>query len=105
MQEHVISVTAAARRFADCVNRVRYQGVSFVLQKNGIPVARIVPVESSSGSQFEQLAVALREARKDALLIEEEALEEEAAALPDEEVEPDKSPQPPSPPKRVLLNW
>jgi antitoxin (DNA-binding transcriptional repressor) of toxin-antitoxin stability system len=36
-----ISVTEAARNFADCVNRVRYQNVSFVLLKN--PVARLVP--------------------------------------------------------------
>jgi prevent-host-death family protein len=105
MQEHVISVTAAARRFADCVNRVRYQGVSFVLQKNGIPVARIVPVDSSSGAQLEQLAVALREARKSALFIEEDAIEEQAAAPPHEPIEPPESPPPPSPPKRSLLNW
>jgi prevent-host-death family protein len=105
MQEHVISVTAAARRFADCVNRVRYQGVSFVLQKNGIPVARIVPVDSSSGTHLEQLAVALREARKEALFIEEAAFEEEAVAPPDEKAELPKSSQPPSPTRRPLLNW
>lgn len=40
-----ISVTEASRNFADCVNRVRYQGATFVLQKNGVPVARIVPIE------------------------------------------------------------
>jgi prevent-host-death family protein len=38
-----ISVTEAARNFADCINRVRYQGATFVLHKNGMPVARIVP--------------------------------------------------------------
>ena len=43
MREEVISVTEAARNFADCVNRVRYQNVTFVLLKNGVPVARIVP--------------------------------------------------------------
>ena len=43
MKEEVISVTEAARNFADCVNRVRYQNVTFVLLKNGFPVARIVP--------------------------------------------------------------
>jgi antitoxin (DNA-binding transcriptional repressor) of toxin-antitoxin stability system len=40
-----ISVTEAARSFADCINRVRYQGASFVLHKNGVAVARLVPVE------------------------------------------------------------
>ena len=43
MKEEAISVTEAARNFADCVNRVRYQNVTFVLLKNGLPVARIVP--------------------------------------------------------------
>jgi prevent-host-death family protein len=43
MQETKISVTEAARNFADCVNRVRYQNASFVLLKNGEPVAKIVP--------------------------------------------------------------
>jgi antitoxin (DNA-binding transcriptional repressor) of toxin-antitoxin stability system len=38
-----ISVTEAARNFADCVNRARYQNVTFVLLKNGSPVARLVP--------------------------------------------------------------
>jgi antitoxin (DNA-binding transcriptional repressor) of toxin-antitoxin stability system len=39
----VISVTEAARNFADCVNRAHYQNVTFVLLRNGSPVARIVP--------------------------------------------------------------
>jgi prevent-host-death family protein len=43
MKTTSISVTEAARNFADCINRVRYQNVTFVLLKNGTPVARIVP--------------------------------------------------------------
>ena len=43
MKTTIISVTDAARNFADCVNRAHYQGVSFVLVKNGSPVARLVP--------------------------------------------------------------
>jgi antitoxin (DNA-binding transcriptional repressor) of toxin-antitoxin stability system len=43
MKTTEISVTEAARSFADCVNRVRYQNVTYVLLKNGLPVARIVP--------------------------------------------------------------
>jgi len=38
-----ISVTEAARNFSDCVNRAHYQNVTFVLLKNGSPVARLVP--------------------------------------------------------------
>lgn len=41
----IISVTEAARSFADCVNRAHYQRVTFVLLKGGSPVARIVPDE------------------------------------------------------------
>jgi antitoxin (DNA-binding transcriptional repressor) of toxin-antitoxin stability system len=38
-----ISVTEAARNFADCLNRSHYQNVTFVLLKNGVPFARLVP--------------------------------------------------------------
>ena len=43
MKKTVISVTEAARNFADCVNRAHYQNITFVLLKNGSPVARLVP--------------------------------------------------------------
>lgn len=43
MTKTVISVTEAARNFSDCVNRVHYQNVTYVLLKNGVPVARLVP--------------------------------------------------------------
>lgn len=43
MKKTTITVTEAARNFADCVNRVHYQNVSFVLVKNGEPFARLVP--------------------------------------------------------------
>jgi len=43
MRKTTISVTEAARNFADCVNRAHYQNVTFILLKNGAPVARLVP--------------------------------------------------------------
>ena len=43
MKETTITVTEAARNFADCVNRAHYQNVTFVLLKNGRPVARLAP--------------------------------------------------------------
>lgn len=43
MSETIITVTEAARNFADCVNRAHYQNMSFLLVKNGIPFARLVP--------------------------------------------------------------
>ena len=43
MKETVITVTEAARNFADCINRTYYQNTTFVLLKNGKAVARLVP--------------------------------------------------------------
>ena len=43
MRKQTISVTEAARNFADCVNRAHYQHVTFVLLKNGLPFARLGP--------------------------------------------------------------
>jgi antitoxin (DNA-binding transcriptional repressor) of toxin-antitoxin stability system len=43
MKATTITVTEAARNFADCVNRVHYQNMTFVLLKNGRPVARLEP--------------------------------------------------------------
>lgn len=60
MKKTSISVTEAARNFADCVNRVRYQNITFVLLKNGSPVARLVPERKKAGS-VRKLAAALRE--------------------------------------------
>ena len=90
MKEQVISVTAAARMFADCVNRVRYQGVSFLLQKNGVSVARIVPVDRTSGLNLEDVVAKPTEA--------EPAPSGPAKNSSDVVGEP-------SPPKRSALNW
>jgi hypothetical protein len=43
MTKTTITVTEAARNFADCVNRAHYQHTTFVLLKNGKPVARLEP--------------------------------------------------------------
>ena len=62
MSEKTITVTEAARNFADCINRARYQGTTFILHKNGVPVARIVPDARKSNTGLE-LAAALRAVR------------------------------------------
>ena len=72
MNEKAISVTEAARNFADCINRAHYQGVTFILHKNGIPVARIIP-ETRKPRTGREIAAALREGLKDVHLGEEEA--------------------------------
>jgi antitoxin (DNA-binding transcriptional repressor) of toxin-antitoxin stability system len=43
MKKTTITVTEAARNFADCVNRAHYQNTTFVLLKNGEPFARLIP--------------------------------------------------------------
>jgi antitoxin (DNA-binding transcriptional repressor) of toxin-antitoxin stability system len=43
MRKTTISVTDAARHFADCVNRAHYQNATYVLLKNGAPAARLAP--------------------------------------------------------------
>jgi prevent-host-death family protein len=75
-----ISVTEASRNFADCVNRVHYQGASFLLHKSGAPVARIVPAESqppvpaeSQPPKGRELAAALQKALEGVHVGEEEA--------------------------------
>ena len=62
MKTTTISVTEAARNFADCVNRAHYQNVTFVLLRNGAPVARLVP-DGEKVCTGRDLAAALREAR------------------------------------------
>lgn len=47
-------MTEAARNFAECVNRVRYQGLSYLFLKNGSPVARLVPYSETLASRKPQ---------------------------------------------------
>jgi antitoxin (DNA-binding transcriptional repressor) of toxin-antitoxin stability system len=61
MKKAAISVTEAARNFADCVSRAHYQNMSFVLLKNGKPVARLVP-ESERVCTGRELAEAMDKA-------------------------------------------
>jgi prevent-host-death family protein len=62
MKEKVITVTDASRSFADCVNRAYYQGATFLVTKNGVPVARIGPAEQKSCTG-KQLAEVVKEVR------------------------------------------
>lgn len=39
-----ISATDLARKLGDFLGRVRYRGESFVVERNGVAVARVVPV-------------------------------------------------------------
>jgi antitoxin (DNA-binding transcriptional repressor) of toxin-antitoxin stability system len=72
MSERIITVTEAARNFADCINRAFYQGMTFVLEKNGVPVARIVP-EQKKPTKGREIAAALSLGLKDVHIGEKEA--------------------------------
>ena len=41
--ESYISATRAARNFSDLVNRVRYRGEEFTIERGGEPVCRLIP--------------------------------------------------------------
>lgn len=44
--EHRITATDLARRIGDVLGRVCYRGDRFLVERNGRPVARIIPVDS-----------------------------------------------------------
>lgn len=45
--EDMVTATELARHLGDVLARVRYRGESFVVAKNGRPVARVVPVSNA----------------------------------------------------------
>ena len=42
MESH-ISATQAARSFSELINRVKYRGEEFVIERGGKPICRLVP--------------------------------------------------------------
>jgi len=44
MKTH-ISATQAARTFSDLINRVRYRGEEFIVERGGEPVCQIIPAQ------------------------------------------------------------
>ena len=61
MKETTISVSEAARHFADCVERSYCEPTTFVVVKDGIPVARLIP-EAARRCTGRDLAAALAKA-------------------------------------------
>lgn len=56
MRVQKISATEASRSFSDLLNRVKYAGEEFVVERGGIPFCRIVPVEAPELLTLEALA-------------------------------------------------
>lgn len=59
-----VSATYAARNFASLVNRVREEGVAYVVERNGKPVAEIRPVEDRVFTVRDFVALFPSEARR-----------------------------------------
>jgi antitoxin (DNA-binding transcriptional repressor) of toxin-antitoxin stability system len=59
MESH-ISATRAARTFSDLLSRVRYRGETFVIERGGEAVGRLVPV-TPAPCTLAQLAQLLRQ--------------------------------------------
>ena len=60
--EHRISATDLARRLGDVLSRVRYRGDSFLVDRNGAPVARLVPLAKESATSLGEALAAWRSA-------------------------------------------
>jgi antitoxin (DNA-binding transcriptional repressor) of toxin-antitoxin stability system len=60
MESH-ITATAVVRSFSEILNRVRYRGESFVVERGGEPVCRITPA-GAAGFSLGELAQLLRDA-------------------------------------------
>jgi prevent-host-death family protein len=59
-----ISATELARRLGDILSRVRYRGDSFLVERNGDPVARLVPVPGKGTATLPEALAAWRAAGK-----------------------------------------
>ena len=53
--ETTITATELARRLSDVLNRVKYRGERFVVQRNGEPVATIAPPSDKPGATGREL--------------------------------------------------
>lgn len=60
--EHRLSSTELARSLGDVLGRIRYRGDSFVIERNGTPVARLVPFAEEAPTRLHEAVAAWREA-------------------------------------------
>ena len=59
-----VSATEAARTFSDLLNRIRYRGEEFVVERAGEPVCRMSPAAAARRMTLSELASLLREIPK-----------------------------------------
>ena len=58
--EHRLSATELARKLGDVLGRIRYRGDTFLIERNGSPVARIVPVAEHPPTSLREAVAAWR---------------------------------------------
>jgi prevent-host-death family protein len=56
--EHRISSTELVRRLGDVLGRIRYRGDTFTVERNGEPVARLVPVADATPTTVREAVLA-----------------------------------------------
>jgi antitoxin (DNA-binding transcriptional repressor) of toxin-antitoxin stability system len=54
-----VSATEAARTFSDLLNRIRYRGEEFLVERGGDPVCRMSPAGPPSRATWKDLAALL----------------------------------------------
>ena len=59
-----VSATEAVRTFSDLLNRIRYRGEEFVVERAGEPVCRMTPAGPVKALTFRDLVSLLREIPK-----------------------------------------
>jgi antitoxin (DNA-binding transcriptional repressor) of toxin-antitoxin stability system len=55
-----VSATEAVRTFSDLLNRIRYRGEEFVVERGGEPICRMAPASVAKRLSLRQLADLLR---------------------------------------------
>jgi len=81
-----VSVTQAARRLPDLLNRVAYQGASFELTRGGRRIARLVPAgpsETVKVSELNAIFARLPKLDDDADAFERDIADAQSVLVPD----------------------
>jgi prevent-host-death family protein len=71
-----ISATEAARSFSELMNRVRYRGESFIVERNGKPICEILPARPPrfTGGELAKLLRSLPKPDEEYLALVEELI-------------------------------
>jgi antitoxin (DNA-binding transcriptional repressor) of toxin-antitoxin stability system len=81
-----ISATTAARSFSELMNRVRYRGESFVVERGGKPICEILPARPArfSGAELANLLRSLPKPDEEYLAIVEELIAKQSTVTESE---------------------